>query len=138
MSSQVGTDLQFSTTPCFEEVIFRQSSLFDDPLKAAGWVVEYVDDPVALGESGETIEIAGEATLLVRIGTWMPSPEGDGYTGPTEIVPADGGHIVEVRQTSNFEGVTVWAIGLDAKYPFTVTEPDGPPRIVIQLQVGNT
>jgi hypothetical protein len=137
VSSQVGTDLQLSINPCFEEVIFRQSSLFDDPLNAAGWVVEYVDDPVTLGESGETIDIAGEATLLVRIGTWMPSPEGDGYTGPTEIVPADGGHIVEVRQIANFEGMTTWAIGLDAEYPFTVTVPDGPPRIVIQPQFGD-
>ncbi len=136
-SSQVGTDLQFSVDPCFADVIFRQSSLVGDPLDGAGWEVEYVDDPVALGESGETVDIAGEATLLVRVGTWMPSPEGDGYTGPTQIVPADGGHIVEVRQTANFEGITTWAIGLDTKYPFTVTVPDGPPRFVIQLQFGD-
>jgi hypothetical protein len=135
LSPLPGTDIQASARPCVEEITVRFES-GTTPSDFPGWSVEYVDDPVYLGESGETVDIAGDVTLLLRLGSWMPSMEGEGYAGPTDIVPTDVAHIVEMRQTSNFEGVTTWAIGLDAKYPFTVTVPDGPPRLVIQLQVG--
>ncbi len=49
--------------------------------------VEYVDDPVLLSPSDETVEIDGDATLVISVAAWMPSMEGDGYAGPTAIRP---------------------------------------------------
>ena len=136
LSPIFGTDIQATARPCYEEITIRLKDSGTSPSDFPGWSVEYVDDPVPLGESGETVSITGDATLLVRMGSWMPTMEGEGYSGPLDIVPTGVSHILEMRSTSNFEGVTVWAIGLDFPYPFTVTVPDGPLRLVIQLQIG--
>ena len=49
--------------------------------------VEYVDDPVHLSPSDETVEIDGDATLVISVAAWMPSMEGDGYAGPSRLQP---------------------------------------------------
>lgn len=61
--------------------------------------------------------------------------EGDGYSGPTDIGPTTVDHIVELRQTENWEGMTIWAIGVDEEYPFTVITEHAPERLVIDFQV---
>jgi hypothetical protein len=67
----------------------------------------------------------------------MQNPEGQGYSGPTDIVPTNVSHILELRMIENFEGMSSWAIGLDAELPMTVTTLDDPPRLVIDLQTGS-
>lgn len=131
MSGMVGDDIRVGDHPCFERLVIELTGPGDFP----GWGAEYVDDPVRLGESDEFTEIDGDATLLLRMGMWMPSfDEPFGYDGPIQIFPTTVDHIVELRQTENFEGITIWAIGLD-EYPFTVTEMYGPARLVIDFQV---
>lgn len=132
MSSLVGSDIRTGTHPCFERIVIELEGSGDFP----GWWVEYVDDPVRLGESDEFVDITGNATLLVRMGMWMQDMEGNGYPGPLQVFPTDVSHILELRNTENFEGVTLWAIGLDAKRPFTVSVLSGPPRLVIDVQTG--
>ena len=95
--------------------------------------VGYVDDPVLLSPSDQTVDIAGDATLLVAVAAWMPSMEGDGYSGPTQITPANVEHLLELRQVENFEGMHQWAIGLDEERPFSVALLDSPPRLVIDI-----
>ena len=95
--------------------------------------VEYVDDPVLLSPSGETVDVAGDATLVISIAAWMPSMEGAGYAGPTDFVPINVERIAEVRQIENFEGMTAWAIGVDRERDFTVDFLEGPPRIVVDI-----
>lgn len=131
MSSMVGTDIRVGDHACFERVVIELAGSGDFP----GWAAEYVDGPVSLGESDEKVEIAGDATLLVRMGMWMPTMEGDGYSGPTDISPTTVDHIAELRQTENWEGYSIWAIGLDDEYPFTVTVQHAPERLVIDFQV---
>ncbi|MDP2290602.1 MAG: hypothetical protein Q8M22_05395 [Actinomycetota bacterium] len=131
MSGMVGDDIRVGDHPCFERVVIELAGPGDFP----GWGAEYVDDPVRLGESDEFTDIEGDATLLVRMGMWMPDMEGNGYDGPLQIFPTTVDHIVELRQTENFEGITHWAIGLDDEYPFTVTELSSPARLVIDFQV---
>lgn len=132
MSSLVGADIRTGTHPCFERIVIELEGSGDFP----GWWVEYVDDPVRLGESDEFVDIAGNATLLVRMGMWMQDMEGNGYPGPLQVFPTDVSHILELRNTENWEGVTLWAIGLDAQRPFTVSVLTGPPRLVIDVQTG--
>ncbi len=129
MSALVGADIRVGAHPCFDRVVIELGGDGDFP----GWWVEYVQDPVTLGESNETAFIAGEATLEVRMGMWMQTMEGAGYTGPTDIFPTAVEHIEEMRLTEDWEGVTRWAIGVDEARPFTVTVLQGPPRLVIDV-----
>jgi hypothetical protein len=98
-----------------------------------GFQVGYQPDPILDDPRGEPVDIAGAATLVLWVGAWMPSMEGVGYSGPTEIVPTNVSHIAELQQISNFEGQTAWAIGLDSLRPFAVTTLTDPTRIVIDI-----
>ena len=131
MSGKVGADIRVGDHRCYERVVIELAGPGDFP----GWAAEYVDDPVRLGESDEFTDIEGNATLLVRMGMWMPTMEGDGYSGPTDIFPTTVEHIAELRQTENWEGINIWAIGLDDEYPFTVTVLSAPARLVIDFQM---
>lgn len=135
LSPLIGTDIRTAAKDCFEEVAIHLTT-GTDPSQFPAWSVGYVDDPVPDAATGGTVEIAGEATLLFQMSAPMPAADGEGYSGPTSIVPADLAHVLELRQTANVDGTTSWAIGLDAEYPFTAVVPDGPARIVIQIQVG--
>lgn len=131
MSPMVGVDIRVGDHPCYERVVVELSGSGVFP----GWSTEYVTDPVALGPSDEFTDIDGDATLLLRMGMWMPTMEGDGYDGPIQFFPTNVDHIVELRQTENFEGINIWAIGLDEEYPYTVTLLSSPARLVIDFQV---
>ena len=129
MSSLVGADIRTGAHECFERVVIELEGDGDLP----GYRVGYEPDPVSLSPSDETVEIEGDATLVVRMASWMTSMEGAGYDGPTEISPPNVEHVLELRMIENFEGVSAWAIGLDEERPFTVRTLQGPPRIVIDI-----
>ena len=131
LSFLLGADIRTGDDACHERIVIELQGDGQFP----GWTVAYVPGPVTLGESNETVEIAGNAILLVRMGMWMQDMEFHGYTGPTQIFPTNVDHIREMRMVDNWEGMTTWAIGLDDDYPFTVDVYDGPPRLVIDLQV---
>lgn len=130
MTGAVGVDIRTGTHPCFERLVIEAGN-GDFP----GWTAEYVDGPVRLGESDEFVDIAGDATLSVRISMWMPTMEGDGYNGKIDVFPNDVVHILELRETENFEGMCIWSIGLDAEYPFTAIVLHSPERLVIDVHV---
>ncbi len=132
MSGLVGTDIRAGAHPCFERVVIELGGTGDFP----GWYVEYVDDPVRLGESDEFVEIAGDATLQVTMRMWMPEPgSGEGYAGPIDFVPENVFHVLQLRETENNEGVCIWSIGLDAQYPFLVEVFHDPERLVIDIAI---
>ena len=131
LSFLLGADIRTGDDVCHERIVIELQGEGEFP----GWAVAYVPGPVTLGQSNETVEIAGNAILLVRMGMWMQDMEFRGYTGPTQIFPTNVDHIREMRMVDNWEGVSVWAIGLDEQYPFTVDVYDGPPRLVIDIQV---
>jgi len=132
LSSLIGKDIRAGAHPCFERVVIELQGTGGFP----GWGVEWVDDPVRLGESDEFVNIDGNATLLVRMGMWMRTMEGDGYTGSLDIHPTNVSHIEEMRNTEDFEGMSIWAVGVDAEYPFTVQVLHSPERLVIDIQTG--
>ena len=136
MTAVVGVDIRTGAHPCYERIVieFADSSA-PIPGGMPGWVVRYTDGPVYLGQSDETVEIEGDATLLVSVAAWMPSMEGEGYDGPIRIFPRNVTHLLELRQVDNWEGQHTWAIGLDRRRPFNVFTLPNPMRLVIDVGV---
>jgi len=130
LSSLVGREIRTGGHSCFERVVLELQG--DGTLP--GYKVEYVDDPVRLSPSDLEVEIAGDATLVLSVGSWMTTMEGDGYQGPDQIFPTNVEHIAELRLIENFEGMHQWAIGLDAERSFEVTTLSDPYRIVIDVE----
>lgn len=132
LSTLVGLEIRTgSHPPCFERVVIEFAGTGDLP----GYRVEYRPDPIIDSPKGAEVEVAGDATLVITAGAWMPNPEGDGYDGPRELVPANVETILELEQIENFEGMTQWAIGLDRERPFTVTTLQNPTRLVVDLSL---
>lgn len=132
LSSLVGLEIRTgSHPPCFERVVIEFAGSGDLP----GYRVEYRPDPIIDSPRGEPVEVAGDATLVISAGAWMPNPEGDGYDGPRELVPACVETILELEQIENFEGMTSWAIGLDRERPFTVETLENPSRLVVDVSL---
>ena len=129
-SSLVGVDIRTGGHPCFERVVVE----FQGTGELPGYQVEYVSDPVLESPSGLPADVAGDATLVLSFGAWMPNPDGSGYTGPTEFVPTNVTAIRELDQIENFEGQSVWAIGLDQQRGFAVSTLTDPIRIVIDIE----
>jgi hypothetical protein len=128
-SSLVGTDIRTGGHACFERVVLELGGSGELP----GFQVQYEPDPVLDSPSGEPVEVAGDATLVLRVGVWMPDIEGNGYQGPREFVPSNVVNIKELQQIENFEGQSAWAIGLDRQRDFTVSTLTEPFRIVIDI-----
>jgi hypothetical protein len=129
MSSLYGADIRTGQHPCVERIVIELQGDGGFP----GWWVEYQDDPITLGESEETAFILGDATLTVRLGVWMQTTEYLGYDGPWDLFPTNVEHIRELRLVENWEGITIWAIGLDRPRGFVVHELASPPRLVIDV-----
>jgi hypothetical protein len=104
-----------------------------------GYRVEYVEPPLREDGSGNVVELAGDAFVVVRMepasGFDLSVPEGELiYTGPRRIA-GDGTSVVqEVVRTGDFEAVLTWAIGLDGRVPFRVLTLDDPARIVVDFE----
>lgn len=113
---------------------------YDSPSPPAfpGYWVRYTDQPVPLGESDETVEIAGDATLLITVASWMYDTDAAGqpsdYAGVIDLFPTNVTFIEEIRMVENWEGMHTLAVGLDREHRFTVNRLAQPDRLVIDLQ----
>lgn len=106
-----------------------------------GYRVAYVEAPLREDGSGNTVEVAGSAFVLVRMepasGFDLETAEGVlVYKGPRRIAGSEAGTSVvrEVVRTGDFEAVLSWAIGLDDTVDFRVLTLDGPPRLVVDFR----
>lgn len=106
-----------------------------------GFRVEYVQPPLHEDGSGNTVEIAGNAFVLVRMepasGFDVETGEGElVYTGARRISGAGAGTstVREVVRTGDFEAVLSWAVGLEDRVDFRVLTLDEPPRLVIDFR----
>lgn len=136
MSSMVGVDIRTGGHGCYERVVIEFAESGDPvPVWMPGWWVRYADGPVTLGESDETVDLAGDATLLITTAAWMPNMEGTGYDGPTRFVPDNVTHLLEMRQVYNWEGYSTWAVGLDRERPFRVFTLTQPSRLVVDIGI---
>ncbi|MCA0331829.1 MAG: hypothetical protein LCI03_18290 [Actinobacteria bacterium] len=105
-----------------------------------GYRVEYTDGPVIEDPSGDTMTVAGDHVLTIRV---EPSsrfdligrPDTQLYDGPTRIA-SGGGAVREAVLVGDFEGVLRWVLGVDGEQPFVVTELSSPPRLVVDVASG--
>jgi len=106
-----------------------------------GYRVEYVAPPLAEDGSGDPVDVAGNAFVVVRMepasGFDLNSGEGKlVYKGPKRIDAASAGAtaVRELVRTGDFEAVLSWAIGLEAKVPFRVTTAASPSRLIVDFR----
>lgn len=137
MSSMVGVDIRTGGHRCYERIVIELADVPGAPGagQQPGWWVRYADGPVYLGESNETVDLRGDATLLITIASWMPTLEGEGYAGPRIIYPRNVSRILELHQVENWEGYSVWAVGLDRERPFHVFTLTKPARLVVDVAI---
>lgn len=102
-----------------------------------GYRVEYVEPPLKEDGSGNPVDVAGNAFVVVRMepasGFDLNTGEGElVYKGPKRL---DGtGVVKEVVRTGDFEAVLSWAVGLDSKAPFRVTTAASPSRLIVDFK----
>jgi hypothetical protein len=106
-----------------------------------GYRVEYVEPPLHEDGSGNRLEVAGSAFVVVRMepasGFDLSVPEGElVYKGPRRLSGPDAGTSVvrEVVRTGDFEAVLTWAVGLSDRVDFRVRTLQGPPRLVVDVR----
>jgi hypothetical protein len=131
LSSLYGVDIRTGRHECFERVVVEFGGTGELP----GYRVGYQADPILDSPRGAPVDIAGDATLVISFGAWMPTMEGQGYSGAREFVPTNVVSILELEQLENFEGMSQWAIGLDRQRPFEVFTLSEPVRIVVDIAI---
>ncbi len=102
-----------------------------------GYRIEYMEPPFQEDGSGNPVDVAGTAFVVVRMepasGFDLNTGEGElVYKGPKRL-PGTG-VVQEVVRTGDFEAVLSWAIGLEAKVPFLVTTAASPSRLVVDFK----
>jgi hypothetical protein len=102
-----------------------------------GYRVAYVDKPVIADPSGETVEVAGDHVLWIRLEPssgfdLLDRPDTPTYTGPARL-SSDTEVVTEAVLTGDFEAVLSWVLGMEGEHPFVVTELESPPRLVIDV-----
>jgi hypothetical protein len=130
----VGSDARLGIHPCYERFVIEFAGTGPFP----GWWVRYEPLPVKADPSDLPVDLPGAtAALVVTAQVWMPDPfEDRGYQGPSTL-PVNGYRtITAVKQTSNYEGTTVWAIGVDRQRGFSTTVLSNPARLVVDVAVG--
>src|SRR5262245_17242642 len=115
----------------YDRVVFEFSN------HAPGFDVRYVERPIQADGSGDEVSVAGGPVLRVRM---EPALDADltqesappTYLGPNRLTP-DTEAVQELVRVGGFEAVLTWAVGVDQKRPFKVTQLDGPPRLVLDI-----
>lgn len=139
LSSLVGVDIRTGAHPCFDRVVIEFAP-GDAPTPAIvpGYWVRYTDGPITLGQTDDQfVELRGDADLLITVESWMYEVDAAGrpigYAGAIDLFPTNVETIEEIRLIDNWEGVQVWAIGLDRERDLRVTVLDDPVRLVVDL-----
>lgn len=100
-----------------------------------GYEVQYVDPPVREDGSGDEVEVAGGAVLVIRMtpAAGFDTEAGDGgeptYNGPRRFTPATD-VVREIVRTGDFEAYLTWAVGLDRRRAFRVEVSTSPKPVL--------
>jgi hypothetical protein len=121
------------------EAIDRVVFQFRDRLP--GYRVEYTEPPLYEDGSGDRVDVAGNAFVVVRMerasGFDLETADGElVYTGPRRLTGDEAGTatVREVVRTGDFEAVLTWAVGLSERVDFRVLTLDDPARLVIDFR----
>ena len=120
-----------STTACegFDRVVFE----FNTPA-TPGFHVSYIDKPIRQCASGNTVPVAGDAWLEVRM---IPAQAHTDAGQPTIAQTNRTVNLPNLRQlvqTCDFEGHVTWVLGVGNPKRFRVVELTNPSRIVVDVK----
>jgi hypothetical protein len=124
-------DVRLARHDTFDRIVFE----FDDATPA-DVTATWESPPIIEDPSGDEITVAGNAFLRIRMEPASAFSLNDGtptYTGPNRIA-LEGGNVIELVKTGDFEAVMSWVAGVEAKAPFTVTTLTGPPRVIVDIK----
>jgi hypothetical protein len=99
-----------------------------------GYHVEYVDRPVRKCGSGDTVPVAGDAWLEIRLTPAQAHTEAGEPTLPFQERELDLGVVRELQQTCDFEGMVTWVIGVASPGPYRIIEREDPPRLIVDIE----
>lgn len=99
-----------------------------------GYDVAYAAEPVRRCGSGERVQLAGTAQLLVEFVPAQAHDDSGRVTvrerGWTPRMPA----LRDVRLVCDFEGRVEWAIGVAGRRPYRVREATHPARLIVEAR----
>ncbi|SRR6266540_2695136 len=131
------TDVRVDSQTCLDRLVFAFRPDTPDP---PAFRVSYQPASTALVQdgSGEPIEVAGSAYLVVRLEPAATAEAaGDGldftYTGPRRLAPTGTRFVRNVVKSGDFEAVLTWVVGLSEQRPFNVSARTSPPRVVVDV-----
>ena len=106
-----------------------------------GWDIRWTGDTIENDGGGEDVDLTahvdGNKYLTVRLksstGFWRT--DGEMYWGPGDLYGSDVGasNLVHVSSWGEYEGYTLWAIGVEYESDFTVGTLSDPARLVIDI-----
>jgi hypothetical protein len=100
------------------------------------WSVEYVDRPVRQCGSGDTVTVAGDGWLQVRMQPARGHDDAGSATVGRRRFSPDLPTIREMVLTCDFEAHVEWVAGVGSPHPFRAFELSGPPRLVVDVRHG--
>jgi hypothetical protein len=145
-TTPVTGETDFAETALLERVAVGRNEGYDRVVfqfrnGLPGYRVEYVRPPLREDGSGNRVQVAGNAFVVVRmeLASGFDVATGEGelvYTGPRRLSGADAGTSVvrEVVRTGDFEAVLSWAVGLDDRVDFRVRTFENPARIAVDFR----
>jgi len=91
---------------------------FEFTTAVPGFSIDYQPGPIVADGSGDPVEIAGDAYLVIRFEpayTFNFETSVETYTGPNEFVPSGQVYVAELEKTGDFEAVMTWVAGVSAE-----------------------
>jgi hypothetical protein len=99
-----------------------------------GWRLEYVDRPITQCASGQTMPVAGQAWLRIRLRTAQAHDDNGAATVRQRDIPLTLPVMKQMVMTCDFEGDVDLVLGADSRQPYRVMELQSPNRLVIDLK----
>lgn len=100
---------------------------------APGYYVEYVDRPVYECSTMDTVTVAGNGRLLVRIDPAQAHSEGVPSTLEQTELNFNFTYLKEAKLTCDLEGQVTWLLGVSGKQPYRALALNNPPRLVVDI-----
>jgi hypothetical protein len=122
------TDVRAAAHPGFDRVVFTLAT------EAPGYHVEYVDRPAYTCGSGEALYLEGDAWLLVRLTPAQAHTDAGEPTVAERRRRFDLPVLREAALTCDFEADVTWVLGLSSPGGYSVTELEGPSRLVVDMR----
>lgn len=99
-----------------------------------GYHIEYVDRPVRACGSGNTVKVAGDGWLSVRLTPAQAHTDAGRPTVPYRERRLRLPVLKELQSTCDFEGQVEWVLGVSSPNRYRVMELSNPTRLVVDIR----